>query len=78
MQLQSLLETVCALLNIPEHIAAVTHQTGLLRSIPGMDIQMGQKEVNYFVVVFIGQCLLIILLCQIKTVITSTKLQIHF
>lgn len=78
MQLQSLLETVCALFNIPEHIAAIIHQTGLLTSIPGTDFQMGQKEVNHFVVVFIGQCLLILLLCQIKRVITSTKLQIHF
>lgn len=64
--------------NIPEHIAAIIHQTGLLTSIPGTDFQMGQKEVNHFVVVFIGQCLLILLLCQIKRVITSTKLQIHF
>lgn len=66
MQLQSLLETVCAFFSISEHTAAVIHQTGLLTRIPGMDFRMEQKGVNHFLAIFIGQCIPILLLWQLK------------
>lgn len=70
MQLWGLLEMVCALF---EHFRAVIHQISLLTRIPDMHSGMGQKGENPFLAIFIFQCVLIILLCQIKRFITKIK-----
>lgn len=67
---RGLLEMVCALF---DHFRVVIHQTGLLTRIPDMHSERGQKGANPFLAIFIFQCVLIILLFQIKRFITKTK-----
>lgn len=75
MQIWGLLEMVCALF---EHFRAIIHQTGLLTWTPDRHSGMGQKGANPFPAIFIFQCVLVVLLCQIKRFITKTKRQIYF
>lgn len=60
-----------SLFGISEHVIAVIHHMRLLTRIPGMDFGRGQKAVNHFVARFIGQCLLILLVCQIQRYIPA-------